>query len=176
VLYSFGGKHGVGPDSPLVIRGGNIYGTTSLLIDGYPGLQGSGGLVFELLKPAKPGGKQGAHRRSLELGLQQARYQAGLAERRYEAVDPAQRLVAGELEARWNVALEREREAEVRCAEYDQRMETTGIPSKESLVSLAHDLPEVWNTSTDLRLKQRIVHLVLREIIADVDPVSYKVT
>jgi excisionase family DNA binding protein len=120
--------------------------------------------------------KQGAHRRSLELGLQQARYQAGLAERRYLAVDPAQRLVASELEARWNVALERVQEAEAKCAEYDRRMETTGIPSKESLVSLAQDLPEVWKTSTDMRLKQRIVHLVLREIIADVDPVSYKVT
>lgn len=56
--------------------------------------------------------RQGEHRRSLEMGIQHACYQAGLAERRYEAVDPAQRLVAGELEARWNVALEKVRAAE----------------------------------------------------------------
>lgn len=60
--------------------------------------------------------------------------------------------------------------------EYDQRLATTAIPSRELLISLAQDLPEVWNASTDMRLKQRIVHLVLREIIADVDPVSRRVT
>ena len=43
---------------------------------------------------------------ALNLELEQARYEAQLAERRYEVVDPAQRLVASELEARWNRALE----------------------------------------------------------------------
>jgi hypothetical protein len=41
-----------------------------------------------------------ALRRSIELEVQQARYEARLAARRYEAVDPEQRLVAAELEAR----------------------------------------------------------------------------
>jgi len=44
--------------------------------------------------------QQSEHRRALQLGLDQARYQARLAERRYEAVDPEQRWVASELEAR----------------------------------------------------------------------------
>src|SRR5439155_4535735 len=46
-------------------------------------------------------------RQSMERELEQARYEASLAARRYEAVDPNKRLVARELEARWNVALER---------------------------------------------------------------------
>jgi hypothetical protein len=42
--------------------------------------------------------------RQLELSLQQARYEAAHARRQYDAVDPANRLVAGELERRWNEA------------------------------------------------------------------------
>jgi hypothetical protein len=120
--------------------------------------------------------RQGEHRRSLEIGVEQARYQARLAERRYEAVDPEQRWVAGELEARWNQALERVREAEAKCVEFDQRLAATAVPSQELLVTLAEDLQTVWNTAADMRLKQRIVHLVLREIVADYDPESREVT
>ena len=47
-----------------------------------------------------------AAQRQHELALQQARYEAAHARRQYDAVDPANRLVAGELERRWNAALE----------------------------------------------------------------------
>ena len=43
----------------------------------------------------------------MERDLEEARYDASLAERRYELVDPAKRHVARQLEARWNAALER---------------------------------------------------------------------
>ena len=46
-------------------------------------------------------------RRVLELALEKARYQAQRAERQYHTVDPDNRLVAGELEVRWNDALVR---------------------------------------------------------------------
>ena len=46
-------------------------------------------------------------RRAVGRELEEARYEASLAERRYEHVDPAKRHVARELEARWNAALER---------------------------------------------------------------------
>ena len=48
--------------------------------------------------------KQREQRQALELEAEQARYEARLAERRYQAVDPDNRLVAAELEARWNAA------------------------------------------------------------------------
>lgn len=47
-----------------------------------------------------------AAQRQLELSLQQARYEAAHARRQYDAVNPANRLVAGELERRWNEALQ----------------------------------------------------------------------
>ena len=46
-----------------------------------------------------------AAQRQLELSLQQVRYEAAHARRQYDAVDPGNRLVAGELERRWNDTL-----------------------------------------------------------------------
>jgi len=109
-------------------------------------------------------------RSTLELELEQARYEAKLSARRYEAVDPDNRLVAAELEARWNVALQKVSELEDRLRQFDLGIQLPAIPDKEILVSLAQDLPAVWNSpSTDMRLKQRIVRILIREIVADVE-------
>jgi DNA invertase Pin-like site-specific DNA recombinase len=109
-------------------------------------------------------------RQALTLELEQARYEVRLAERRYEAVDPDQRLVAAELEARWNTALQKTRELEQKLQEFDVETKNVPLPSKELLLSLAQDLPAVWNApSTDMRLKQRIMRILIEEIIADVD-------
>ncbi len=109
-------------------------------------------------------------RDALALEAEQARYEARLACRRYEAVDPDQRLVAAELEARWNTALQTVREVEQKLEGFDRGLEDVPLPSKDLLVSLAQDLPAVWNApSTDMRLKQRIVRLLIAEIVADVD-------
>jgi hypothetical protein len=113
---------------------------------------------------------------SFELELEQARYEARLAARRYEAVDPDQRLVAAELEARWNAALQKVRELEDKLQEFDLGIKSAPMPNKEILLSLAQDLPAVWNSpSTDMRLKQRIVHILIQEIVADVDDESREV-
>lgn len=109
-------------------------------------------------------------RRSLELELEQAQYEARLAARRYESVDPENRLVAAELELRWNASLHKTRDLEMRLREFDQGLQVSPLPDKEVLMSLAQDLPAVWDLpSTDMRLKQRIVRILIEEIIADVD-------
>jgi hypothetical protein len=85
-------------------------------------------------------------------------------------VDPDNRLVAAELEARWNVALER-------VTELDRRLKTqrSVVPQsvhvdREALESLATDLPRVWEApSSDMRVKQRIARLLIQEIIVDTD-------
>src|ERR1700690_2295632 len=63
---------------------------------------------------------------AVERELETARYDASLASRRYELVDPAKRHVARELEARWNGALERVAELEGRIKE--QRAASTETP------------------------------------------------
>ena len=111
--------------------------------------------------------QQEEQRKAMGLELDQARYAARLAARQYEAVDPDNRLA--ELEARWNGALQRVQRIE------DQRHEVTSateveVPDLSMLTRLAADLPAVWNdSSTPTGLKQRIVRILIREIVADVD-------
>ena len=115
-------------------------------------------------------------RKSVELELEQARYEAGLAARRYEAVDPDKRLVTAELEARWNEALQKIQDLEYRLNEFDTNTESASVPDKQLLLSLAQDLPSVWNApSTDMRLKQRIVRILVEGIIANVDANSKEI-
>ena len=115
-------------------------------------------------------------RKAIELEVDHARYQVRLAARRYEAVDPEQRLVAAELEARWNVALQTVQEREQRLEGFDHETESVPLPNRQVLVSLAQDLPALWNDrSTDMRQKQRIVRILIREIVADVDQTGQEI-
>jgi recombinase/recombinase-like zinc beta ribbon protein len=105
---------------------------------------------------------------ALRLEVEQARYQAQLAARRHEAVDPAHRLVADELESRWNLALRQVQELE----ETWRRMKAPANPpsvNKERLLQLAQDMPRVWESCEDRTLKQRIARILIEEIIARID-------
>ena len=109
-------------------------------------------------------------RKAIELELEQVRYEARLAARRYESVDPEQRLVAAELEARWNTVLQKAKELENKLHEFDDPGESAAVPNPQVLLSLAQDLPAIWNSpATDMRLKQRIVRILIREIMAEVE-------
>lgn len=71
-------------------------------------------------------------RRALELERQQAEYEVTIARRRYESVDPDNRLVAAELEARWNDALNVLRQCEARLVK--AASEPQEIPDPEVTV------------------------------------------
>jgi len=114
--------------------------------------------------------QQQQRRHAWSLELEQARYEAHLAARRYEAVDPDNRLVAAELEARWNVAPQTVTELHARLRKDELSNEAARIPDKDTLRNMARDLAAVWNLpTTDMRLKQRIVRILVAEIVADVD-------
>lgn len=109
---------------------------------------------------------------ALELQAEQARFEASRAERQYDAVDPDNRIVARELERRWNAALEHVASIEQRLvdARLAQAGAATARPDRVDLISLAHDLERVWSAgSTDAALKKRIVRTVIEQIWADVD-------
>ena len=113
----------------------------------------------------------------LALKLEQARYEAGRARRQYDAVEPENRLVAAELEQRWNRAMEmvakveRERVAfEAGERRKDERID------RAALLQLAEDLPRVWHDpESDMRLKKRIVRTLIEEILVDVDEESARI-
>jgi DNA invertase Pin-like site-specific DNA recombinase len=117
-----------------------------------------------------------ARREALMLELEQARYDAQLAARRYDRVDPDMRLVAAELEARWNGALEHVDALEARVKSFDADGNDQKQVDESALRALAKNLPAIWNDeSTDMRLKQRIVGILVHEIIADVDDDSKEI-
>ena len=108
-------------------------------------------------------------REALSRDLQAARYAADRAFRQYDATDPANRLVASELERRWNQALTRVSETEARIVAHDQAMPERNA-TIGSFAALAEDLRAVWKSPTaDARLKKRIIRTVVQEVVADTD-------
>ena len=109
--------------------------------------------------------------RHKELALEQACYEVARARRQYDAVDPDHRLVASELERRWNEALRHqgalERElAKLRECQSPRLSEVTQV----RLLELGEDLPELWNhPQSSPQLKKRILRTVLHEIVVRCD-------
>ena len=98
--------------------------------------------------------------------VERARYHADLARRRYLAVDPANRLVAGTLEADWNTALRALTDAQ---EAYDTaRQQHTGqltSTQKTRISQLVTDLPAIWNDpATPMRERKRIARLLLTDV------------
>src|SRR3989454_1162414 len=88
-------------------------------------------------------------RRQRELQLEQARYDARLAQRQYERVDPDNRLVASELERRWNEKLERVAQLEQADAKADADAQWDLTPAERtSITALSQDLPAIWAAPT----------------------------
>ena len=109
-------------------------------------------------------------RRAVERELEEAQYEASLAARRYELVDPAKRHVARELEARWNTALERVAQIEQRLVGLDAEKASRPRIDRAALTKLAHDLPAVWNAPTTTSgTKQRLIRTLIEEVILDLD-------
>ncbi|NEU99561.1 recombinase family protein [Bradyrhizobium uaiense] len=108
-------------------------------------------------------------REALGRDLEAARYAADRAFRQYDTADPANRLVAAELEARWNRSLARVAEVESKIAAHDAA--TAPIAIDPTLLSvLASNLKSIWSgPTTDARLKKRIVRTLIHEVVADID-------
>jgi len=65
---------------------------------------------------------------------------------------------------------------EERLREIDLTGDVSVIPDKEILLSLAQDLPAVWNApGTESGLKQRIVRILMEEVVVDVDEEKHEI-
>ena len=108
-----------------------------------------------------------AKRRQLELSVEQARFEASRARRQYDAVDPENRLVAAELERRWN-----ERLREVARIE-EQLSALSSVPTqpmteeqRSRLLVLGADLDRAWHhAAASVETRKRILRAVLKEIV-----------
>jgi uncharacterized protein YndB with AHSA1/START domain len=108
-------------------------------------------------------------RHQWELQLEQARYEARLAQRKYDAVDPDNRLVAAELERRWNAQLTRVAELEQAYAKAEQEASFTLTPEERAATqTLAQDLSALWQaeTTTSAERKQ-LLRLAIESVQLD---------
>jgi len=104
-----------------------------------------------------------------QMRIERADYKAQLAQRRYEEVDPSNRLVAANLEKRWNDALvELERIKE----EYETYRREDAMTATEEqrlkMLALAEDLPRLWNSSsTKVQDKKRMLRMLIKDITVE---------
>jgi hypothetical protein len=111
--------------------------------------------------------------RILELDLQQARYEASLAERRCAACDPDNRLIAATLEKSWEATLRRVQECELRLNTARAPMATLATPN---FAGIAEDLEAAWKSSSvTMRTRQQLLRTLVNEITADIDEAAHEI-
>jgi len=87
----------------------------------------------------------------------------------FDAAEPDNRLVASELERRWNQALQKVRHAELRIEQERQRQRVETVRPEE-FENVAQDFEAVWNhPATDGLLKRRMVRTLVEEVVVDID-------
>src|SRR3954452_21611059 len=139
------------------------------------GVVGPGAIAAATAAAKEARERRGQVRDALSRDLEAARYAADRAFRQYDAADPANRLVAGELEARWNRALAHAAEVEGKIAMHDAATPAP-IADPASLGVLAANLKTVWDApTTDARLKKRVVRTLIHEVVADIDDAASEI-
>lgn len=112
-----------------------------------------------------------ALRVNAEREVERTRYAAALAQRQFNRVDPDNRLVAAELERRWECALMEVRAAEAALAEQaaprTASQDTMGKAFKSKVVALAGRLPRIWTdpAATDAHRKALLRCLVEKVVL-----------
>jgi hypothetical protein len=163
-------------------RGGNINHGAKLCIS-FGGLRADQAITELVLEALEPVGIEASvraweatreHRdqktQALTLALEKARYEAERARRQYDAVEPENRLVATELETRWNAALAQVTETELTLEAARSAGPSLGEPQRQRLMQLGGDLRLLWeHAETPVALKKRVLRTVIEEIVADVD-------
>lgn len=107
--------------------------------------------------------------RQWKMRIERAEYECALAERRYEEVDPSNRLVAASLERRWNEAMSRVDEVKSEAAKFQtQKTRVLSAEQRCRILALARDLPFVWRApTTEAKDRKRMLRLLIADITVE---------
>jgi DNA invertase Pin-like site-specific DNA recombinase len=107
--------------------------------------------------------------RQWHMRIERAEYEVALAERRYQECDPANRLVAGTLERRWNDALLRVESIRAEAAQFQsQKARVVTAEQRAQILALARDLPRLWRApTTAAKERKRMLRLLIRDITVE---------
>ncbi len=112
-----------------------------------------------------------AHRQALlahwQQRLERARYDADLAHRRYQHVDPDNRLVAAQLEREWEDALQQLSSLEKQFSLFQtQHVPPLSTSDRQSILALAEDLPALWEKASAAERK-RLLRCLIQDVTLD---------
>lgn len=100
-----------------------------------------------------------------QMRLERAQYEAQLAQRRYEQVDPNNRLVASSLEQRWNDALIEVQDVHEQISQLNQNKIGLDDQQRAEILALSKDLPKLWaSEKTSAKNKKRFLQLLVKDI------------
>ena len=104
--------------------------------------------------------------RQWQMRLERAEYEAALAERRYQEVDPSNRLVANTLERRWNETLLHLQDLKKQAADFQRKEARVFTPEqKAKVLALARNFPRLWHApSTQAKDRKRMLRLLIKDI------------
>lgn len=107
--------------------------------------------------------------RQWHMRIERARYDAALAERRYQECDPSNRLVAGTLERRWNESLLCVEQVKTEASRFEGQKARVATPEqKAKVLALARDFPRLWRASTTAaKERKRMLRLLIRDITVE---------
>ncbi|WP_017314043.1 recombinase family protein [Mastigocladopsis repens] len=109
--------------------------------------------------------------------IERLQYQVALAERQFNRVDPDNRLVAAELEQRWENALRELKLAQENYAQRQQPQTVTQLPKelKTAFINIGQRLPELWHTGTLTQVQKKsllrclidkvVIHRLVRDTV-----------
>jgi DNA invertase Pin-like site-specific DNA recombinase len=116
------------------------------------------------------GSRDDERRQARSRKVEQLEYEVQRAFEQYDEVDPRNRLVATELEKRWNEKLRELEQARTSLAEIEREVRCVSSEDRERLLRLGRDFSAAWNSDyCPMELKKKIVRTVVEEVIAHVE-------
>ncbi len=117
------------------------------------------------------GAQDDDRRHALARQLEQLEYETARAAEQYHAVDPRNRLVAAELERRWNAKLEEAERIRTSVAELDARRRPPSAEERATLLAFGERIGDLWpHPACPIELKKQLVRTIVEEVLVDEDP------
>jgi hypothetical protein len=108
--------------------------------------------------------------KALEQKINQLEYETSRAFEQYNEVDPRNRLVAAELERRWNEKLEELEQAKKNLTNAEIEKCNISDEEKEKILALGEKFSEVWeNHHCSNALRKKIIRTVIKEVIVNLN-------
>ena len=108
-------------------------------------------------------------RKQWDLQLQRAEYEVELAKRRYESADPANRLVAGELESQWEAKLQQRDQVQRQREEMERKqIQPLGEADRQRIKELTTNLEHVWHApTTSMAERKTLLRFLIKRVYLD---------